>query len=358
MRRVTYKSVLGKAGSLWTGESVPTTEDAATLNVFINQRAAEHWESFWWPELTPSEERQFRANWASGTTYGAPSATSAVEVYYPKAQKYYQSLHSSNTGNAPATGTDLAENSAHWAECAPEYSEDVEWATGVVFTVGLITKNPDDQRFYQCITAHTAGGSFDGSKFGILTPFVRDIDYEQTLAGVAQTAIGEVRTVWNKDPYVYEPSERCRIKFDLTDRGVVVRGEQAIVWVEFRKRVPEWSATVTPAQHSLSTTYGLGARVYDDTEGDYFKSLQGGNTGRAVTDSAWWERIEFPYVLRDSVPQAAYADMLRTDGANEKSAVELGRAEKLMRREIGKIELLQGQSRPLNVVGRAYAPMD
>jgi hypothetical protein len=353
MRRVTYKSVLEKASSLWTGEQTPTPDDATTLNTFINFRGGQYWEMFWWPELTPSEKRQFRADYAAGTTYGAPTATAAVEVYFPKAQKYYQSLHSANLGNAPATGTALEENSAHWAESQGEYSEDLEWATGAVFTVGLKTKNPDDQRYYQCHTAHTAGASFDATKFGILTAFVRDIDYEQTLAGVVKTPIGEVKAVWDKDPEVYEEWERCRMKFDLMTTGVVVRGDLAVCHLEFRKRVPLWRATVATAQHSLATSYAINAQVYDDTEGDFFKSLQGSNLNHAVTDTAWWERIEFPYVLRDAVPQAAYADMLRTDGQNEKAgAIELREAEKMVKREIRKIELLQGQSSQMRVVGR------
>jgi hypothetical protein len=352
MRRVSYKTILQSASQLWTGESVPTPDDAGSLNVFINQRAGEFWGTFWFPEITPAEQRQFRADWATGTSYAAPTATTAVEVYYPRARKYYQSLHSANLGNAPATGTALTENSAHWAESKAEYSEDKEWNTGVVFIVGQKTKNPDDQRYYQCHTAHTAGASFDATKFGILTPFVRDIDYEQTLAAVVKTPIGEVRDVWDKDPNVYERFQLCRIKFDLTTLGVIVRGELPLVWIEFRLCVPSWTATVTPAQHSLATTYGLAARVYDDTEGDYFTSLQAGNLNHVVTDTAWWQRIEIPYVLRDAVPQAAYADMLRTDGQTEKHGVELARARELLRSEIRKIELLQGQSRQMNVVGR------
>lgn len=44
----------------------------------------------------------------------------------------------------------------------------------------------------------------------------------------------------------------------------------------------------TPAAWASGTTYALGARVQDSAAHREYESLQGGNTGHALTDPAWW----------------------------------------------------------------------
>lgn len=346
MRRVTYKSVLVATAGLWTGEQAPSAQDAAVMNVFINSRAREFWESFWWPEVMVAERRQFRPDWLIGTTYGAPSATAAVEVYYPPARKYYQSLRAGNTGNAPATlvGSDYVENSDWWAVSTEDYSGD-DWATGKVFTVvdgqGMITRNPADNRYYQCFTAHTAGATFDGTKFGVLTPFVRSIDLEQA----GQTKIGEARFVWDLDPNVFRRWACREQRFDLMTEGLVVRGCLPVVYVEFRKRPPSWTGDA----YSSVTTYAADGQVYDGTTGDFYRSLVNGNLNNAVTDTTKWERIDFPYVLSECVRQGAFADLLRTEKDTEGFAIEDQEAKRL--RDVAVTLVERQQREQMRVVG-------
>jgi hypothetical protein len=340
LRRVTYLSVLQLASTSFSGDPNPDSDDSASLNKFIRKWAREAWEKYFWPELTPIEKRQFRDDWSSATTYGAPTATAAVEVYYPKTQKYYQSLRGSNTNNAPATGAALTENSAWWAESDASYSGN-DWAASTVYAVGNRVLNTTDQRYYQCHTAHTSGASFDSTKFGVLTPFVRSIDYEQT----GKTPVGEVKQVWDQDPKVFETADP--IPFDLTDT-IVVRGSETIVYLEFRKRAPDYSGST----YSATATYAVNDQIYF-TDGDFYKCLTATIAGESPTSAAAkWERLDFPLILKEAVAQGAYADMLKEDGQTEKAAIEKAETTRLINREIDKIERQQSQAGQLNVLTR------
>jgi hypothetical protein len=117
-------------------------EDQARIRDFVSLALPVAWESENWPELMRMEQRWFRAFYSSATTYAA-----GAEVFFVATGKYYQSLHSANTGNDPATGSTLVENSAHWAECQPDYSADA-WVTGTVYSVGDQVQNTADGRIY------------------------------------------------------------------------------------------------------------------------------------------------------------------------------------------------------------------
>src|ERR1043166_9558814 len=138
MRTTSYQEILQVAvdhDGLSIGKLL--TDDADRLRDFISLSLPIAWEVENWPELMRMEQRWFRDFYAAGTTYAGPTATAAVEVFYPPAGKYFQSLHSGNTGNAPV------ENSAHWAECQPEYSAD-DWVTTTAYVVGNQVRNPAD----------------------------------------------------------------------------------------------------------------------------------------------------------------------------------------------------------------------
>lgn len=195
MRRITYTDVLKAASVLWTGKATPDVDEAAKLNTYINRRAREAWESAWWRELMVVERRWFRSGWDTLAVYGAPSETGSIEVYYPPTDWYYQSLRSANVAQAPADAAGTV-NSAWWAECAEAYSGD-DWEDATVYAVGDAVRNASDGRYYACHTAHTSSGSIDTSKFGILTPFVRSLEWDADAAASVGTppvavAVGQI----------------------------------------------------------------------------------------------------------------------------------------------------------------------
>lgn len=336
MRHVSYQTIIRAAEALFLGTrddlDTPTSD---VLNTHFDRWARQLWEAHYWPEWTVAEQRQFRPTWLIGTTYGEPTATAAVEHFHVRSGKYFQSLRSGNLGNEPADANDV-ENSAYWAECQGEYSGD-DWATGRVFTVtngsATIVRNPEDDRHYQCHTAHTAGAAFDSTKFGILTPFRRSLDYEQT----DETEIGEVKAIWDRDPLIHFGTAQ-KVEFVLGDK-IYVAGDAARVWVEYRQRPPSW----TGADYAATTTYALDAQVYSPTQGDFYRSLVASNTGQAVTDTTKWERIDVPYVLQDAIAQGILGELLETDEKFDWAGRALAKASRLAEQSFTKISRQQGQ---------------
>lgn len=342
MLRIPYADVLRKVEALTLGSRNEVgVEHAPALQTHLNTGAGQLWEQFFWPEWTVSEQRQFRQSWSSATTYGAPTATSAVERYHVRSGKYFQSLKAVNLNHEPMDDEGI-ENSEWWAESQSSYSGD-DYEAGE-FAIGDKVRNPDDNRFYQCHTAHTGTATFDSTKFGILTPFKRSIDYAQSWE---TNAIGAVRRIYDKNPDIFfGAAERIHCSLGT---AIFVAGEQAVVWVQFRLRAPQW----TGERYSATETYGLDDQVQDNDEDgdqDFFKSLAAGNTGNALTDTTKWARIDFPWVLRDAAARAAYSEKLRGDGQADKALAEMGVAMDLASKEFEKIDRQQSQGRALPVV--------
>jgi len=342
MLRIAYADVLRKVEALYLGSRNEVgVEHAPALQTHLNTAAGQLWEQFFWPEWTLTEQRQFRQSWSAATTYGAPTATSAVERYHVRSGKYFQSLRAANTGNAPMDDNGV-ENSQWWAESQSSYTGDNYGARA--FAAGDKVRNQDDNRFYQCHTAHAGTATFDAAKFGILTAFKRSIDYAQSWE---TNAIWAVRRIHGKDPEVYFGAAN-RIHFQLSS-SILVAGNQAVVWVQFRRRAPQWTGEL----YNAATTYALNAQVQDNVETgdqDFFKSLAAGNLGNALTDATKWERIDFPWVLRDAAARAAYSEALRGDGQADKAIVEMRVAIDLADKEFEKIDRQQSQGRALPVV--------
>jgi hypothetical protein len=340
MRRVTFKSVLQKASALYLGNPTPNAATTAALNVHINKRASECWESFFWPEWTVTEARTFRNVWSAVTAY-----TAGTEVYYRPAKKYAVALTSS-TGQAPFTlsGGVYVANTAYWAESQGSYSAS-DYSSTRTYVRGEAVYYPDTDKWYQLFAATSTGNApTDTTKWGELVRFKRNIDLEQSWE---TNVIGEFAGIYDDHPELNSNAEE--IPFTLgTSGAAIVAGTANIVYVRYRQRVSTW----TGATFSSSSAYASGVTVYDDTLGDFYTSITSVSAGSSLTDTAKWTRVAFPYVFRDAVPQLAYADMLRGDGMNEKAALELAEGFRALRREFDKIERQQKQHKPLNVKTR------
>lgn len=311
MRTVTYKSV-SDAVARRAGLD-PATWDAgtqATVAEFIGAWAKKGWEWEFWPEWTVLEQRAYRDAYVSGTTYAAPTATVPVEVWFPAAQKYAQALQST-VGHDPFTFANgvWTANGPYWAESGNSYTGD-DWEASTVYAAGTNVRNPADNRYYQCITAHTSGGTFDATKFGILTTFERYVSLDQT----GLTPIGEVHRVSRSNPRT-NPRFPGVVTFTMDDKGILPAPlAGSLVWVEFRLRPPLFTSTAW----SGGTAYVAGDVVYVAATGECYVALQAGTNQAPATQPAYWRKQNFPFVLAEFVKWAAYADLLRTQGQNEK----------------------------------------
>lgn len=319
------------------GASELLASDVATINKYINRRLRQAWTFWWWPELMRSEQRAYRLAYASGTAYVVTN-----EVYFPATQKYYQALRST-TGNAPATlsGSTWSTNSAYWAECAESYSGS-DWADGTAYAVGDVVRSYDDGLYYSCHTAHTASSSIDASKFGQLTVFQSYVSYTQT----GFTELGAVRGMYWDDPHLVGFDRARRIDWHLTNNGPQTLNEApARPWVAYRLRPYEYIGS----DFSASATYASGITVYYSSatagyEGDFWTSSASTSAGEDPEDTpAKWTKVEFPKWLREAVAQAAYADWLRGDEANQIASIEDTPAAEFLAHEVNQLTCQQGQ---------------
>lgn len=295
---------------------------ALAVTEYINQHVRFGWHFDWWPEWTLTEQRWYRASWDASTAYAAPTSTSAVEVFYFPAQKYYQSLHGTNTGNSPATlagsGT-YVENSAHWAECGGIYAAD-DWTANTAYAVGTRVVNPDNRRAYQCITSHTSAASFDSTKFGILTPFNRYIAYSQTGA----TIISAAKDAHKRDPQIFTANSGRLTQPSRGTLGVQAQADwPETVWLEFQTLAPVFSSTPWTA----STAYAVGDLVYSAPE--TYQCITA-HTSASSIDLAKFTLVEFPYLLGDFVKHCALSDYQEGLKLTQRSRVNEDRARRLL----------------------------
>jgi hypothetical protein len=301
--------------------------------VRINARAGEFWEAFFWPEWMVVEQRTFRPAYDGTTQYNAGD-----QVFWPNTQGYYQCV-SATIGTSPTDGNGTLDL-YHWALCASEYNGLPEWDANETCVLG-------DQRSYAeipfvCI-ADESTGDMPGSTqtaWSRLIEFERLVSYEQP----GETPLGEVRDVWSVNPRIH--NEAIPIDKLLTEDGVVVSAAPPKVWVEFRLRAPTWLG----ANYSSSQQYNAGDQVYH--QGDFWVATA------ALTNippgTSGWTKIGFPYVFRNAVPQAAFADMKRLDGMQDEFGVEYRLAGEEVEKEFDKIERQQGQTRRMRVLTRNY----
>lgn len=413
MRTVTYKSVQEKANLLFAGKVGANTDDTAALNRYINSRYREFWERFFWPEWTVVERRLFRPQYNGASTYAISAEVFywPTEGYYQSLRAQPLTLdtltrsgttatatilagHNLSTGDRPiitisgvtptdfngtwsatitsattftytlpadpgadGSGTMLAGiNPAdasdqvveeYWAVSQGRYSAS-DWAATATYAVGQQVFQRLDGNFYQCIAAHSNQQPPNTTYWGVLTAFERDIDLDSGATsnqGASATRIGEVKTVWDEHPWRVEDARTQA--FQQTYDGLLVRGAEPVVWLEFRLRPVDF----TGANWATGTSYIVGDQVYYTTGGDYYVCIQA-TTSALPTDASFWTKLDFPYVLKDAVAQAAFADLLKSSGKTSKWADELRESFRILQREFDKLERQQGQTTNLNVQTR------
>ncbi|MEO6569466.1 MAG: hypothetical protein ABIO94_11940 [Opitutaceae bacterium] len=322
--RCSFRSVIDEVLA-FAGQAPADVDAAQTLQLggFINTRLRDWaWIAWLWPETTLVEKRRYRLTYGSGTAYLAPTATVAQEVFFPPTGLYYQALKAT-TGNAPATLTagSYVTNDAYWAVCAGTYDAP-DWLDATAYAVATIVRNPDNDRYYQCHTAHTSSGTLDLTKFGILTGFDPYVSRTQ----VNQTEIGEFLGMYRDDPRLVKRPRRVVFSTDsLGAHPLSPYAELSVpneVFVKFRIPCPEFRGETYDALETYvadsDVIYFEGSTT--DLEGDFWLCTTNTTAGQSPeTTPASWERLEFPVWLRTPVARKAFADWLRY-GAQRESA--------------------------------------
>jgi hypothetical protein len=345
VRTVDYSEVLnGSAALSGMGPSDIGASEFVLFRQFHDRRLQKAWEMHSWPEICRVEQRLFRPLWNNATTYAA-----GAERYDVPTATYYQSLQSGNTNNPPSIAG--VENSAWWALSANQYSAP-PWTASTVYAVGTKVINTADLNYYQCITAHTSGGTFDATKFGLLTPFDRYVGFDQVEDnGTLLTPISEFLFASDKNPKV--TTKLVDFPFWVSENGAQftqLKHSIAFAWISFRTRRPvlngdEWDS---------GTAYAAGAQVYYVGQGSTI-SASVGNFYTATTTTAAgespettpssWSKVEIPYIFRGYLITGGFADWLTGDGQANKAAGYETMAMESLELEADKLQRQGGQVR-------------
>lgn len=332
------------AGFLGWDPNNLSTDEQAQINRAFNRRAQFAWESFYWPEWTPCERRTFRPAWGPTVNYAAQ--TQVIDL----ASKRYVIALQAGINQAPTDASGNL-NLTYWAALQGTYGCDgfySQWgltaaenySATTTYTQGSRVYYPLTDTYYQLFAASSTGNlPTDATRWGVLVPFVRNIDFAQA----GQTVIGECKEVWNRNPR--SESRHARpIKFIIEDDGVRVLENEPIVYVEFRLQVPSWTGGVYQAGG-----YASGAQVYFN--GDYYQALQT-VTVQDPTNAAYWAVIAVPYVISKYIANAAYADVdAKSEGNAAAFPSENDEAYAVLEFEFDKLERQQQQTTQMNVVG-------
>jgi len=287
-QRILY-SVARRAGLEPTGDdaNLSPSKGREILEI-MDQRLREGWESYDFIETTPVEERAFADDYNPTLQY-----CTGTYVWDWCSRQYYQAI-------VPTVGGTLA-NTAVWQP----------------------NVNP---------------------------PYPRMIPWWQT----NKTKIGTCFSAWNKNPY--SDQNRVPIPFLLSQNGLEfsLSPVTATIWLQYRIPYPgigldQWDST---------DTYNVGDTVFYNM--DSYVSLVDNNlnqpppiraAGSLVTfglfdpaaSNAYWQQFRVPWVFKQFLTLAAFADTLIVEGQNEKAPDQLQQAYTALGQEYDKQGIQSGQ---------------
>lgn len=344
---VSYASLIYQISGYLGENKGMSAEDAGLSNRLINAFLRLAWRYYWFPDcMADIQPCQFRASYDPTAAY-----LPIVEVYYPPTMTYYQAVQPTQ-GNLPVLADGCSVNAAFWARSQSGYGGDW-WTPNTAYNVGDQVRNPADSLFYQCFAAQMSGSTLDFTAFGVLTPFIRSLDF--TLPD--GTPIGEVKKIWNRDPEAHPAAEA--IEFWRKPRYILVRGREPVVYPEVRMRPPVLSGVNydpafggVPGQTSYSdgqTVYYVGANP--GATGNYFTAIAGPQTD-TPPNTNWWRLEPVPYIFAEYLAQSVYAALVaKEEQVPEDFALEQTAGFPLLQQEVLLLERYQNQVPQLNVVG-------
>lgn len=174
---------------------------------------------------------------------------------------------------------------------------------------------------------------------------------------------GEIVGVYSQNPLA--TTQATYVSYALTtisgvDKIVVQTTDATSYWVEYRTKRPE-------IQGELYKTmaYKAGAYVYFDTGsetgtympiegkphyGNFFKAKQDVSSSITPVNSAFWEKVEIPYIFGSYLSRGVYADFLRSEQQYEDAQKAEADASGMLEMEFDKELRQQGQIRRINFI--------
>jgi len=195
-----------------------------------------------------------------------------------------------------------------------------DWDNALTYALGDEVFYRSTEVYYIALQASTGQDPTSTSGFWeVPTTFDPYIPYEMT----NRTALGDVEFVCQKNPRTNQQFPGFLITRP-SENGIQLSNIfTAQSWIQFRQRPPE----LTSAVWDDSVAYLPTQLVYSATSGECYIAIQAGTNQDPVTPaSAYWTKIDFPYIFRNFVIYSCYADALDEDGQQDKSSIELDRA--------------------------------
>lgn len=216
----------------------------------------------------------------------------------------------------------------HWLEA---------WNAAETYAAGDVVWYEGEEGYFEALEATSVGESPETApaKWEEAT----DAELWMSLEQSGETVMGEVLGVFYDDPRASRRAKR--VEWQLSERGVEACGAAAPKepWVLFRRRAPEWEGE----EWDAAETYAAGEQVWWGS--DFYACATATSAGESPgTEAAKWSKLEFPEVLRVVVVAGAYADWMRTEGADaEVVGMEEGKAEGALYRAMDRAVYQSGQ---------------
>ncbi len=173
------------------------------------------------------------------------------------------------------------------------------WSSGTAYTAGAEVYSAS-KTYYRAIADSDAGTLLTNTaKWTPIDVLDHYIDVDQP----DKQSIGQVVTVFGGDP---RTTAGVTIGFSPSEKGIDVFAVLGTVWVTF-KRLP---SVFTMKQRVDGKTYLRDDPAYSVVTRECYRSLQEHAT-IAVTNKAYWQLQQLPYIFADYVVRGAYADTLR-----------------------------------------------
>ena len=172
--------------------------------------------------------------------------------------------------------------------------------------------------------------------------------YYFPLAETDQTTIETVKGCFKRNPKLY-PGSPWPVDFSLTDDGILVRQPPETLYVQFRPAPPVFETTVW----SASATYAAGDLRYrssSGSNGETYVALQASTNKDPLTETTYWERVDFPEALAGFVKRAAAADYLRAQRQEDRANQLLALANEELMAALDRDQDSQQQYERVNVV--------